>query len=613
MKKANKLTFILLISFLSVLALSSCKLKAEQASLTTRFEIIDSLIYENLFKDALTELKRTEKVCYDSWSYLGVYKRYLQLGETTSAEKTIKNALKKNSKNPELIAAYSVFLLRQDRLDEALKLSEPLAGTKYGSIFSEAILRDISREMTPEYYKDQKYYSIYLDAYKSSQNPVWIRNCAVFNLKNGQFDNAASLLPAYYTNTEDAYFWALVLYDSGKYYEAAHALNAASRFLSGYSINKTDSKKDKITQVKISALQSDAYMAASDFESAEEIRQTLINEKKNLENLSDEDESLMQILYVNSAVYALNNERNNDAADMLLFAVDRWPTFSPAIILYSDFAFNSNVQREEDEEQAALRKAGLASLEMERYDSRIKIPLSDALYRLDSALKENNDPKLYIKRLDLKYKINNEYSVKEKTADLWNLLEEAYKKEDKYEQLLIQYVISYLLQTKQTDDAFTLFQKYITSTYSFDEKEDFWKQFERNLASVDVKLAEFGAWFAADKKMIDEAVRLYEYCVYESSGLLAEGVVAPTATTETCMNLADIYYTIGKSKKALDLYGKAAGRESNKYIRSEIFYRIACIYVAQGDNKSALKAAEFSSSLYPDNARASLLKSRLKK
>ena len=613
MKKANKLTLILLISFISVLALSSCKLKAEQESLTARFEIIDSLIHENLFKDALTELKRTEKVCYDSWSYLGVFKRFQQLDEKAEAEKTIKKALKKNGKNPELIATYSVFLLRQNRIDEALKLSEALAGTKYGSIFSEAVLRNIRNETTPDYYKDQKYYQVYLDAYKTSLNPVWIRNCAVFNLKNGQFDNAASLLPEYYTNTEDAYFWALVLYDSGKYYEAVHALKAADSFLSGYKIDKVESGKEIITKVKISALQSDAYMAASDFEGAEEIRKKLLEQKDSLKSLSDEDESLMQILYVNSAVYALNNGKQNDAADMLLYSVDRWPTFSPAIILYSDLAYNSNVERVEDEEQAALRKAGLASLEMERYDSRIKIPLSDALYRLDCALKESNDPRLYIKRLDLKYKINNEYSVKEKTADLWNLLEESYTKEDKYEQLLIQYVVSYLLQTKQSDDAFMLFQKYITSTYNFDEKEDFWKQFERILAAVDVKLAEFGAWFAADKKMIDEAVRLYEYCVYESSGLLAEGVVAPTATTETCMNLADIYYTIGKSKKALDLYGKAAGRESNKYIRSEIFYRIACIYVAQGDNKSALKAAEFSSSLYPDNARASLLKSRLKK
>ena len=97
--------------------------------------------------------------------------------------------------------------------------------------------------------------------------------------------------------------------------EAVHALNAASRFLSGYSINKTESRNNKnITPVKIAALQSDAYMAASDFESAEEIRHALLDEKKNLENLSDEDESLMQILFVNSAVYALNYGNDEQAS-----------------------------------------------------------------------------------------------------------------------------------------------------------------------------------------------------------------------------------------------------------------------------------------------------------
>ena len=67
-----------------------------------------------------------------------------------------------------------------------------------------------------------------------------------------------------------------------------------------------------------------------------------------------------------------------------------------------------------------------------------------------------------------------------------------------------------------------------------------------------------------------------------------------------------------KKDKALDLYGKAAGRESNNEKRSELFYRIACIYSAEGDIKNALRSAEYASSLYPENARASILKDRLK-
>ena len=67
----------------------------------------------------------------------------------------------------------------------------------------------------------------------------------------------------------------------------------------------------------------------------------------------------------------------------------------------------------------------------------------------------------------------------------------------------------------------------------------------------------------------------------------------------------------GKKDKALELYGKAAGRESRNYLRSQIFYRIAEIYSATGDKKNALRSAEYAILLYPDNAKASLLKEKL--
>lgn len=636
MKIANKLKFLLSLSFLIIFALSSCKMKAEQNSLTNHFEIIDSLISENLFKDAVDELKKTEKQCYDSWSYLGVYKRYQQISETELAGKTIANAINKNPKNQELLAVYADYLIQQQDYDKAEDISKNLQGTKYGSFYSEAVLRNLEKKLNDnsfieknkrkkqkksdkkeiaelsisDYYKNPDYYSIYYDAYTSSLNPIWIRNCAIFQLEQGLFDNASILFPNKFANTEDAYFWALVMYDSGKYYEAIEALKAAESYLSDYSILSND-RKLNITPIKITALQSDAYLAASNLENAELFRKKIVAEKDKLGDFASEDEELLSSIFLNSSIYSINNDDFDTASDLLLFTVNRWPNYTPALILYSDFAYNSNVQRVEDEEQLALRRAGIVSLEMEKYDKRIKIPLSDALYRLDIALAENNDPRLYIKKLDLKYKQEKNYSVKEKTADLWNVLEEAYNKDNKYESLLVQYVLSYLLQTKQYDDAFELFNKYILSSYEFNKKEDFWMQFENTLPFMDERIAEYGAWFATYYKLIDEAIRLYEYCVYESSGILGEGIVSTKSSVESCMNLADIYFSIGKSDRALDLYGRIVGRESNKYIRSEIFYRIACIYVSKNDLKNALRSIEYAVSLYPDNSRAALLKSKL--
>lgn len=597
-------------------------MRAEQKSLTNHFEIIDVLIQDGQLRDAVSELKKAEKLCYDSWSYIGLYKRYSNIGENKAAEKVLEKALKKNSQNPELLAIYSNHLVREERYEEAVKAAEPLISTKYGSIYSEAVLRQLNNEKnqidlkeikntskTSNYYKDSKYYTIYYDAYKSTKNPMWIKDCAIFHLKEGYFDNAASLLPGEFATVDDAYFWALVLYDAGKYYEAIHALEIAKLYEQNFA---NSSKKSKINTVQIAALESDAYLGACDAENAENQRKTIINQIEQLKDLSTEDDELLAMLLVNSAIYAKNNNEFDKTADLLLYGVNRWPYNTSALLLYTDFAYDSNQERDEDEEQKSLRKAGITSIEMEKFDSRTRIPLSDALYRLDFALKEKNDSKLAIKKLDLKYKLESNFTEKEKIGDLWKTLEQSFNKLGKYDSLLVQYSLTNLLKTQQYDDAFLLYQKTVNNLYGIELNEEFWNQLVKSMPLMDVKLVEFGAWFASYKHLYEEALRLYQFCVYESSGIISDGAVSQYATVQACMNLADIYYSDGRKSEALELYGKAAGRESSKYLRSEIFYRIACIYMATGDNKNALRSADYAAVLYPENARANLLISKLK-
>ena len=572
--------------------------------------MVDIQIAENQFADAVKQLKKIEKQTYDVWSYIGIYKRYAQIGEDKLAEKILKKGLKKNSHNPELLAIYSNFLLRQNRLEEAKKLAEELHGTKYGSIYSEASLKILMNSQTADFYKDPKYYSIYYDAYRGSLNPIWIRNCAIFNLKEGRFDAAATLVPPAFADSDDAYFWALVLFDSGKYYEAINAIEVSRSFLKDYpdTVNRRLFKTSEIKQI---ALESDAYMAVSEMENAEAKRQELVCKLDNLDKLSSEDENLLSIIVVNSAVWAKNQYDDDSCADLLFYSVNRWPDNVAALILYSDFAYNSNLEREESIEIKNLRQNGISSLSMEKYDNRRRIPMSDAVYRLEQAMERTKDPYLSIVRLDLKYKTDKSFTIKDKTADLWLQMEKNYSEEEKYQTLLVQYVLSFLLKTNQKDDAKELFTKYITNTYKFNAKEDFWSQVGKSLSVMDERTAEFAAWFATDEKKFDEALRIYEYCVYESGGILYEGIVSPLVSTASCMNLADIYFSTGKKAKALDLYGRAAGRESKNYLRSDIFYRIANIYAADGDNKNALRSVEYSVLLYPDNARASLLKEKI--
>ncbi len=564
-------------------------------------------------QSAIKELKKVEKKAYDSWSYIGIYKRFIQIGEQNLAEKIIKKALKKNKQNLELLAVYTNFLLRQNRLEEAGKFAEKLKGSPYASLHSELVLRQSKgqtqalEEGAYAYYKNEDFYQIYLDAYQGSKNPIWLRNCAIYNLTQGLYNQASLLNPPAYADTDDAYFWALTLYDAGKYNFSIEALEKATSYLSDYKDDNDYNSK----LIKIVGLESDAYMAISDFEKADLIRGSVVHDIDSL--FADiKDNELLPIIMVNSAIYARNQMSEDYFADLLFYIVNRWPDYVPGLILYSDFAYTSNQERKEDDEVAALRRAGIKTLEMEEYDNRRKIPLSDALYRIEQSLKRKSDPYLSIAKMDLRYKSNPELTNQDKYRELWVLLEDNYIEGEIYHSLLVQYAINFLLRTKEYDDAWNLFYKFATTHGSYDEKRDFWEQFVEQMKYYDLPMVEIAGWFASDLKKTDEAIRIYEYCVYESAGLLEVGLISPLVSTASSMNLANIYFSLGKKDKALDLYGKAAGREVNNAKRSEIFYRIACIYSALGDIKNALRSAEYASSLYPENERASVLKDKLR-
>jgi len=589
-------------------------MKAEQKSLTSQFEVVDALISQNQLPSALKELKKIEKNAFDSWSYIGIYKRYARLGQTNSAEKILKKALKKNSDNEELLAVYSNFLLRHNRLEDASEYTEKLRGTKYASLNSEVFLRNAlasNLASGTSFYNDENFYQIYLDAYKGSRNPVWLRNCAVCNLVRGFYDAAVSIVPEAYADVDDAFFWALVQYDSGRFYECLDSAEKAKSLLKNYS----DKSRFKTSDIQLAALESDSYMAVSDIEKSELSRRDIV---MNLDSLTirKDDEDTLPVLVLNSAIWARNQGLDERCADLLFYMVNRWENYTPSIILYSDFAYTSNLQRKEDDEILALRRAGISSLEMTEYDNRRKIPLSDAVYRIEKAYAVTKDPYLSIAKLDLHYKMNPEIASSEKTRDLWVILEDSYDENEKFKTLLVQYGLNFLLRTKQYEDAYHLFTRYIEDVnvvlLGTKEQDLFsWDSFVENLRLYDISIVEFAAWFAAYYHMRDEAIRLYEYCVYESGGILEEGFISPNVSIASCMNLAEIYVSEHQKDKALDLYGRAAGREARNSVRSEIFYRIARIYASQGDNKNALRSAEYASNLYPENARASLLKDKL--
>lgn len=651
--------------FLSVFF--SCSMQAERKSFTASLDQIDALIRQRQYKDAVAGLEKAEKSAYSPLTCLSIFKRYMQLGETVRAGKTLALALKKNPENPELCAVYSNFLLRRGRTAEALAAGESLRGTKYGSVYSEALFTDaLSSEngAAPQgggaeksasdgadagassgrnpaggraaALDSEKYYSAYYDAYTGSKNHAWLRNCAVLELRGGNFEKAARLRPEEVYAADDSFFWALVMYDAGRYGDAAAFAEIADEL---YPDSEKAVKK-KLSPAEIALLKSDAFVSLSEPERAEDSRKKFFasyplsagaeSSAGGAGRTADGAAGIfaadtegggaaqsafinggLPVMFLNSALWAESQGDDHECLRLLSYAVSSWPDHVPSLAAYADFAYRSSAAREESAGQLSLRDAGLATLEMERYDSRAKVPVSDAAHRIEESLGRTHDPLLYVVQLDLNYKTDRTLSDTEKCAGIWRLLEQSAAASGSYPPELVRYAVHFFLSKKRTDDARLLYTKYMAAGYGIAGGADFYDRLIAELVRIEPPDVEIAAYFAALDALADEALRLYEACVLEGGGESGALSVSPRASDSACVNLAMINRSLGRKRQASELYSRTAGRAADVRLKSTAVYRLALIFYEDGDLKNARRSAEYAVALNPKNAEARLLVSKI--
>lgn len=595
----------------------SCSNSARRDSFISSLDQVDVLINQSQYKDAARELKKLEKKAFSSWDKIGLFRRYVRLDMKDRAEKLITKALSQNPENLELNAIYTNFLLRNSRVSEALNRGKKLQGTKYGSIYSEAVLKDTLEQCKKENLRDvfhsAEYFPVYYDAYVGSKESFWLRNCALLRLSKGAYEGAADIGPSEVYGAEDAYFWAVVMYDAKRY---GNSINYASTAEQLYPLC-SGKAKTLVSVSKISSILQDSYTWLGEADEAEKVRSGF------LEKISDgkggwiipensEDSELLPVIFVNSGKWAKDNDDGDRCVRCLSFCVNNWENYVPGLIAYSYFAYESNLEREEDFIQMELRDEGLATLEMEKYDSRAKIPLSDAFYRIDKSLSNYKDPLLYLVSIDLKYKTEGKLSEVQKTANMWKVLEDNAVSPGVYPELIFEYALNYFLENNFYDEAWTLFKSYIMNKYSISSGDDFWESLIKKVYTFTGLEAEFSAFFASKNLMKDDALRLNEYCVYENTEEGQSDFINAGVSDKTCINLASIYYSIGNTKKALDLYGRINGRCSSSYYKSLVMYRMALIYYSSKDIRNARHCAEYALSLNRHNYDAKMLVMKLK-
>ena len=600
MNKIKKLTKKIFYAFFCVICLlsvfSSCSKSSKKKSFISSLNSIDALIQQGFYSDAVNEISKLEKTAFNSWTQLGIVKRYLKLSETDRAQKFLLECLKKNPENLEIRSVLTNLYLEKKDFDNAVFYGKELKGSKFGSLYSEAVFSKVlNSEKDSSALFSMDFYSEYFDAYQGSKNQAWLVNCALLNLISGNYESAKKLSPE---NAENPFFWALCNFDAEDY--------GNSIFYSDIALSSNKHIDLKLDSYLTSIL-SDCYVFLSDYDSAEVVRENFI---ERIQNSSSYDYPELPVILTNSAVWNFDKQNYESAFDLILLTLNNFPDFFPALSVYADFSYKTDVSKTESFQQRELRDYGMASLEMEKYDNRLKIPFSDVVFRVNKSLEKLKTPELYLLSYDLKYKNQKNYSVNEKTSDLYKMIERN-SVENEIPSVLLTYAVQFLISVNKLDEAWNLLSKSVCAKYGFDEDENFWKNVILNSSSIEFLQLEFLAYFAALKHLKREAFALYEHCVYECYNSEEDFYISAQVSDESCINLSDIYFANGELDKALKLYAKLTGRVNDSYLKSLIYYRISMIYFSKKDFFNAKLNADYAVSINSRNVEAKFLLSQI--
>jgi len=572
-----------------VLSLSGCGKKNTDASFAEQLSLIDACIQSNQFEDAV---KLTEKAAENAMGLekqLSIIKRYTKLGQYDKNKAFVEKVLAKQPEVPELNAVYANFLLSEGKVLDAVKYTDRLSNTKWSLLYTEVILR---RAVAENVFTKEDFTDFFERAAGATHNELWLVDAAVLEAQRGNFKRAATLTPVVPENERYAYFWALVNYDAGNYLECVDlcemcgsipeaALLASDAWLMAGEnkaaddywlsiINSVSGASGTTSGGSASGISANSAFSGSPSSSAS------ANTRKN---------SIPKEIYCNAALYAIRSDDLDNAFRILVNMSAAYPDFDEGLVVYADYALKTSGSMITEPDSV------LSTLQQKRQNSVPSIPVSDALYRMETSLAKEYRPELYVEYLRTKWLSGNTSAIGCRQDILYAL--ERYRHENKHDPYLTDFAVCWMLRNYYEDEARGIFDSYMSEKYDISASS-----YAENASKFDNRECMIAAWFCLGDGFVDEAKKLYETYIYER-GCIDDIVAA--------VNLAAIYNAEGLYQKALELYGNLAGNTADPVLASEIHYRMGHIQAAHDDKKNALLSLGYSVKLNPDNNKARLL------
>ena len=603
--------------------LFSCSAHYEGGSVTSLLDAADRYIQAGDADSAFSALSQAEKQAVSTYERLGVYKRYLSLGDYGRAEKTIKNAIKKDSSSKELYAVYGNLLIDQNKISKALKITKNLSGTKYASVYAEAFLRNAAESgksanelfgsratkedklwkkdpaRKNELFYDSRFSTIYHDAYLGTGKYRWNWNAAAVQMKRGHYMEGAALYPGRASDMDDALFWGLVFFDAGLYSQSLEAMEPHQNedFPAGVLI-------------QFRALLADDYYVLSKDEDAERVRNQLLSMDSENDLSSPVSSLYLPQAYVNSANYARNEDDEVLEYKRLEKVVTLFPDYMPGLASYGEFALRRQGRPADDMMTAHIRAAGLSTRIMEEESAIPDISVDDALGLIRAAKEKDSSPEMMV--LEQQLVINSEKGMEnsKKASKVWPLFEKNELGPGLYPEEIMRFALITLLECGKNDEAKDLFERYEQAAHTDQNEEDPKKRKKipkfipsAHLDELELWECEMAGWFAVYDGDIDTAKNVYEHImeIYSARSPVNRASGQNEAVVTAGINIGNIYSADKLYSVALEYLNKASARAGDPGTKAEILYRLGKQSYYLKDYHSAVRSLKYSLTLDPTN------------
>ncbi len=409
-----------LFCLLVMVHLLSCNATSRQDAFLSRLDRIDAQIHSGEDQDALKQLVRLRKKASSARQWLSLAKRERQLSAHEQAVDTLADALIGLPANETLAAVMTDTLIILGRYEEAVDYARSLLSSPYMSVAARAGMERLVAA-GPEVPLDPAFFSA---AYRVSDNSGYLAIAAVLHAQRGEYPEACTFILAD-QDSEYRYLAALLCYDAG-YYEKVRSLYPGQTDTGMYTAEEL-------------LLLSDSQYRLGSVDEARTIWLHVLSEYPRFS----------PIPYFNCA---RTSSPPGSETHLLSDCLDIFPSFFPAVALYTNAVRTAPELLPEDPVTGALRTAGFSSTIMDAH-SRVEHPdPEEASRKLSRALSDPsgaNDPRLHIERIRLTPYLNERTERTE--AMVWNLLEQFPDSGIAYD-----YALWYFLSSGAYDTAFSL-------------------------------------------------------------------------------------------------------------------------------------------------------------